>query len=148
MQDGSVQLSEPDQRAPSYSSWCKIYAIFGDDFTQSKIDSGQRLPGGQKKYVNPSVEQLKRKLALYTRVTRVCGTTQTVTATVPAAASTARCASRKRTSPLGGRPCAFQPLRRTPPAAGAAAEGGGQSAPAFEPPATPARQGSAPSMRP
>ena len=82
MQDGSVQLSEPDQRAPSYSSWCKIYAIFGDDFTQSKIDSGQRLPGGQKKYVNPSVEQLKRKLALYTRVTRVCGTTQTVTATV------------------------------------------------------------------
>jgi GTPase SAR1 family protein len=79
-QDGSVSLREPDQKAPSYSSWCKLYAIYGDDYTSSTIDTGQRHPDGRKKYVNPSVEQLKRKLAFCTRVTQVCGTTQKVTA--------------------------------------------------------------------
>jgi hypothetical protein len=28
-QDGKAVLMEPDQRAPSYSSWCKLFAIYG-----------------------------------------------------------------------------------------------------------------------
>ena len=28
-QDGKAVLMESDQRAPSYSSWCKLFAIYG-----------------------------------------------------------------------------------------------------------------------
>ena len=69
-------------------------------------------------------------------------------APVRAAASLARCASRRRTSALAGRPFAFAPIRRTPPGGGPAAEGGEKSAPEPQPPAPAVCQGSARSKRP
>ena len=72
-QDGKAILREPDQRAPSYASWCKLFAIYGTTYTHSNIKVGGV-------YTNPTIEQLKRKLRDCTRVTRVCGTAQTVTA--------------------------------------------------------------------
>ena len=42
MQDGRAILAEPDQNSPTYASWCKLYAVFGDNYTCSTRDSGER----------------------------------------------------------------------------------------------------------
>ena len=78
-QDGKAILREPDQRAPSYASWCKLFAIYGNTYTHSNIRVGGGA-GERAVYTNPTIEQLRRKLRDCTRVTRVCGTTQSVTA--------------------------------------------------------------------
>ena len=74
-QDGKAILREPDQRAPSHASWCKLYAIYGTAYTNSLVETGMRRPDGRKEQTAPTIESLKRKLIGHTRVTRVYGRT-------------------------------------------------------------------------
>ena len=38
-QDGRAILSMPDPAAHNYTSWCKLFAVYGESFTQSRVRS-------------------------------------------------------------------------------------------------------------
>jgi hypothetical protein len=39
-QDGRAILSEPDPNAYNYTSWCKLYAVYGEKYTCSREATG------------------------------------------------------------------------------------------------------------
>ena len=72
---GRVNLSVSEE-SPSYASWCKLYAIYGDDFTHSRVRTDRTGPGGRVIYDNPTLDSLKAKLSRCTAITHCLSTVQ------------------------------------------------------------------------
>lgn len=70
---GRVNLSVSED-SPAYSSWCKIYAVYGDEFTHSRVRTDRRGPGDRVIYDNPTLESLKAKLSRGTHITQCLST--------------------------------------------------------------------------
>ena len=65
--------------AHNYDSWCKLYAVYGDSFTNSSIDTGESA-NGRKVYKAMMVDDLKEKLKRIRTVTHKLGTIERVVA--------------------------------------------------------------------
>eukprot|EP00301_Raphidiophrys_heterophryoidea_P005572 c12327_g1_i3.p1 GENE.c12327_g1_i3~~c12327_g1_i3.p1 ORF type:complete len:851 (-),score=232.50 c12327_g1_i3:423-2975(-) len=81
-QDGHAILSEPAPNAYNYTSWCKLYAVYGDDFTHSRYATGEQR-NGRAVYKSLKVEDLKAKLIGIRTVTQHLGTTKVISANDP-----------------------------------------------------------------
>ena len=60
-QEGRAILHVNDPEAHNYDSWCKMYAVYGDHYTHSSVDTGE-VANGRKVYKALMVDDLKRKL--------------------------------------------------------------------------------------
>jgi hypothetical protein len=81
-QDGLVAPSRmPEPDAHNYTSWCKVYAVYGESFTQgNRTRTGQFDAGGRPVYKNPSAAELRRKLLGCRAVTQWLGRQKAVEA--------------------------------------------------------------------
>ena len=83
-QEGRAILSVSDPDAHNYDSWCKLYAVYGDAYTHSTYDTGERSDTtGNKIYKALMVDDLKKKLKHVRTVTHKLGTTERVAANDP-----------------------------------------------------------------
>ena len=41
---GRVAVSEVQPDNPSYQSWCRLYALYGDTFKSSRVQTGEKGP--------------------------------------------------------------------------------------------------------
>jgi hypothetical protein len=73
-QDGRAVLHVSDPNAINYESWCKLYAVYGEAYTHSSVNTGQVSTTGRAVYAGPMVEELKRKLLRTTAITQRLGT--------------------------------------------------------------------------
>ncbi len=75
-QDGRAVLGVSDPNAHNYVSFCRLYAVYGDAYTHSRIAdaNGPRGPDGRMRYINPTVGELRAKLARERRITGALGT--------------------------------------------------------------------------
>jgi energy-coupling factor transporter ATP-binding protein EcfA2 len=75
-QDGRAVLGVSDPNAHNYVSFCRLYAVYGDAYTHSRIAdaNGPRGPDGRVRYINPTVGELRAKLARERRITGALGT--------------------------------------------------------------------------
>ena len=76
---GRVNLSVAED-AVAYGSWCKVYAVYGDEFTHSRVRTDRRGPGDRVIYDNPTLESMKAKLARIRMITHALGSVKTETA--------------------------------------------------------------------
>lgn len=60
-QEGRAILHVNDPEAHNYDSWCKMYAVYGDHYTHSSVDTGE-VANGRKVYKALMVDDLKKKL--------------------------------------------------------------------------------------
>jgi hypothetical protein len=68
-QDGRAILhTNPD--AHNYTSWCKLYSVYGDAYTRSRVPD----PAGGPRLLNPTIDQLRTKLRKERRITGALGT--------------------------------------------------------------------------
>jgi hypothetical protein len=63
-QEGRAILHVNDPEAHNYDSWCKMYAVYGDHYTHSSVDTGE-VANGRKVYKALMVDDLKRKLKVW-----------------------------------------------------------------------------------
>jgi energy-coupling factor transporter ATP-binding protein EcfA2 len=75
-QDGRAVLGVSDPNAHNYVSFCRLYAVYGDAYTHSRIADvdGPRGPDGRVRYINPTVDELRAKLRRERRITGALGT--------------------------------------------------------------------------
>jgi len=71
---GKVSLSVAED-SMAYGSWCKVYAVYGDEFTHSRVRTDRTGPGGRVIYDNPTLESLKEKLRGVRAITHALSTT-------------------------------------------------------------------------
>ena len=79
-QEGRAILHVSDPDAHNYDSWCKLYAVYGESFTHSSIDTGETDASGRKVYKAMMVDELKKKLKGVRTVTHKLGTEERVAA--------------------------------------------------------------------
>ena len=70
----------PDPDAHNYTSWCKLYAVYGEKFTHNNVRTGQYDAGGRPQYKTPFVAELRAKLIGCRGVTQWLGKTKSVQA--------------------------------------------------------------------
>jgi hypothetical protein len=78
---GRVSLSVRED-SPSYGSWCKLFAVYGEHFTHSR-ERTDEFVGERRVYKDPTLESLKAKLVRATSITGALGSTHRVTAEAP-----------------------------------------------------------------
>mmetsp|Transcript_23449 Transcript_23449/g.59853 ORF Transcript_23449/g.59853 Transcript_23449/m.59853 type:complete len:1022 (+) Transcript_23449:36-3101(+) len=81
---GRVSLSV-NEDAPSYGSWCKLWAVYGESFTHSHERTEEFGPGNRRIYKLPTLASLKAKLHATRNITSALSTTRTVSADMPLA---------------------------------------------------------------
>lgn len=78
---GRVAVGEVQPDSPSYGSWCRLYATYGDIFKNSRMATGEKGPENRTIYKYPPVEELRAKLVAARSITASLGTVKAVTAT-------------------------------------------------------------------
>lgn len=78
-QDGRAILNVSDPQSYNYNSFCKLYAVYGENYTHSNEWTGE-MSNGRKVYKAPPLSELKEKLRRCTSITRCCGTEKVVKA--------------------------------------------------------------------
>jgi len=71
-QDGRISLREPDSKAPSYTSFVKVFSVYGEDFTRS-TETFFNHATGKNERCNMRASDVKAKLLEHAK-TRLCGT--------------------------------------------------------------------------
>jgi hypothetical protein len=76
-QDGRAIL-HCNQESHAYTSWCKMYSVYGEAYTRSRVPdpSGATGPDGRTRYVSLYVDELRAKLKKERRITGALGTTR------------------------------------------------------------------------
>ena len=82
MQDGRAILGVSDPQAHNYTSYCKLHAVYGSGYTNSKVVDAHSPTGAK---VNPTIAQLKAHLACQRRITGALGTVRKLRADSAAA---------------------------------------------------------------
>ena len=77
---GRVNLSVSEE-SMAFGSWCKVFAVYGEDFTHSRVRTERRGPGDRVIYDNPTLESLKAKLRSCRTITHALSTTKDESAT-------------------------------------------------------------------
>jgi len=78
--EGRVAVSEVSADSPTYASWCRLYALYGDTFKNSRVQTGEKGPDGRNLYRYPTLESLSAKLKAARGRTHALGTVKAVTA--------------------------------------------------------------------
>ena len=79
---GRVSLSV-NEDAPSYGSWCKLWAVYGEAFTHSRERTDEFGPGNRRIYKDPKLDELKAKLRRTRHITSALGSSHEVSADAP-----------------------------------------------------------------